>query len=227
MTKTEFDYIAEQYEDMLRQNIGIYGRDTTYYAEHKAIIISQNTSINPIRILEFGCGTGRNIRFLQKYFPEASIVGYDVSLESLAIAKRTNPGVQFVSNDKLEEYANTFDIILIANVFHHIPAQKQISTMQIAKSLLRPDGEMFIVEHNPYNFMTVHAVDTCVFDENAVLIALNAMKDLIRAAGLEILNQGYTLFFPTSIRFLQPVERYLAWLPFGAQYFIRAQRKDS
>jgi|GEM_PF-2446148 hypothetical protein len=47
MAKTEFDYIAEQYENMLRQNIGIYGRDTTYYAEHKAIIISQNSNKVP------------------------------------------------------------------------------------------------------------------------------------------------------------------------------------
>ena len=177
------------------------------------------------RILEFGCGTGRNIRFLEKYFPETNIYGYDISLESLAIAKKTNPNAQFITEDSLDKYANMFDIILIANVFHHIPYQYQHSAMQTAKLLLRASGEIFIVEHNPYNLMTLRAVNTCEFDKNAVLLKPNVMKALVRETGLDIINQGYTLFFPTSIRYFQPVEKYMSGLPFGAQYYIQAQKR--
>lgn len=42
----------------------------------------------PIRILEIGCGTGRNLIELAELFPEAQITGIDLSETMLAIARR-------------------------------------------------------------------------------------------------------------------------------------------
>ncbi len=42
----------------------------------------------PKRILEVGCGTGRNLRALAKAFPDAEITGLDVSGEMLDVARK-------------------------------------------------------------------------------------------------------------------------------------------
>jgi S-adenosylmethionine-diacylgycerolhomoserine-N-methlytransferase len=42
--------------------------------------------INPQRILEVGCGTGRNLVSLRRMFPQAHITGVDLSEQMLAIA---------------------------------------------------------------------------------------------------------------------------------------------
>ncbi len=43
----------------------------------------------PKRILEVGCGTGRNLRALAKTFPKARIAGLDVSGEMLRVARKS------------------------------------------------------------------------------------------------------------------------------------------
>jgi len=42
--------------------------------------------IQPSRILEVGCGTGRNLLSLRRHFPQAHITGVDLSAPMLAIA---------------------------------------------------------------------------------------------------------------------------------------------
>ena len=43
---------------------------------------------NPQRILEVGCGTGRNLAGLRRRFPQANITGVDLSEQMLAIAAK-------------------------------------------------------------------------------------------------------------------------------------------
>lgn len=43
---------------------------------------------SPTRILEIGCGTGRNLVRLARFFPQAEIIGVDLSTAMLAVARR-------------------------------------------------------------------------------------------------------------------------------------------
>jgi hypothetical protein len=36
--------------------------------------------------------------------------------------------------------------------------------------------------------------------------------------------QHYCVFFPRLLWRLRPLERYLTWLPLGAQYYVAAQK---
>ena len=77
-----------------------------------------------------------------------------------------------------------------------------------------------IYEHNPINPMTLHAVNTCTFDENAVLLKRCQVRNVLREAGMEVVMQEYRVFFPAFLKLLRPLEKYLAWLPLGAQHFV-------
>ena len=77
-----------------------------------------------------------------------------------------------------------------------------------------------IYEHNPFNPLTRHAVNTCSFDENAVLLKRVQVAKLFVKAGMEVVMQEYHFLFPAFLKLLRPLEKYLTWLPLGAQHFV-------
>ena len=77
-----------------------------------------------------------------------------------------------------------------------------------------------IYEHNPFNPMTLHAVNTCPFDANAVLLKRSQVRNILREAGMEVVKQEYRVYFPAFLKLLRPLEKYLVRLPLGAQHFV-------
>lgn len=66
--------------DMTRWSF-LFGRE--------AIIHSVTSRCRATKVLEIGCGTGKNLLALAKAFPDADITGVDVSGDMLAVARRT------------------------------------------------------------------------------------------------------------------------------------------
>ena len=119
--------------------------------------------------------------------------------------------------------AGTFDLVFTACVFHHIPAEDHIRLLSEIRRTLTPQGRFVLFEHNPWNPATRHAVATCPFDANAVLISAPEMRRRLRAAGFADVRLRWTLFFPAFVSALRPLERWLGWLPLGAQYCLVAR----
>ncbi len=174
-------------------------------------------------ILDFGTGVGNNFPFLAKHFPRTSLFGIDVSEKSLTLAKERFNGFGEFSlfNGKTLPYPEgQFDLALATCVFHHIPADEHIQLIQEVSRSLRSGGAFMIYEHNPFNPLTRHAVNTCSFDENAVLLKRVQVAKLFVKAGMEVVMQEYRVFFPAFLKLLRPLEKYLTWLPLGAQHFV-------
>jgi len=99
MRKKEFDQYANKYDDILRESIPGSLYENQYFAEYKIKLISSSLAINrPKKILDFGCGSGRSLPYLLKYFPDAEIWGFDLSTVSLDIAKQNVPNVNLTSD---------------------------------------------------------------------------------------------------------------------------------
>jgi hypothetical protein len=49
-------------------------------------------------------------------------------------------------------------------------------------------------------------------------------RRLLQAAGFHAGSPHFYFFFPRALSRLRPLERFLARLPIGAQYFVRARR---
>jgi hypothetical protein len=81
-----------------------------------------------------------------------------------------------------------------------------------------------IFEHNPLNPLTVHAVNTCPFDENATLIRAKTLLSSLDAAGWVRPALRYHIFFPRVLARLRPLEKHLHWVPLGAQYSATVRR---
>ena len=225
----EFDRYADRYTDMHRASIEASGEEPSYFSRYKANYMASSVGTEKAKrsmdVLDFGCGVGNSIPYLHGAFPHAHLYGVDPSGESVQLAERAHSDkAMFQTNGdhRLPYDAGTFDLVQIACVFHHIhPAQRQ-HWMREIRRVLRPGGEVFLFEHNLLNPLTVKAVRDCPFDEDAILLPKRESLDLVRAAGFAKASARYIVFFPAPFAVLRPLEPWLGYIPFGAQYVVRA-----
>jgi len=222
----DFDNYSYGYTEILRENLGMFGRDIDYYAEYKIKIILKNTVSYPNRILDYGCGVGRHIPFFLKYFPNAEIWGCDISEHSLKTAETLNPDQNFFSLNRYDFISKKefFDLILVSNVFHHITNEMRVHEMRKIKGFLKSSGELFVFEHNPYNPITRHIVNRCPFDFDAMLLKPSEMKTLLIKNKFNIFKKRYSLFFPSALKKFQCLDEFLGLIPMGGQYYFHAEK---
>jgi SAM-dependent methyltransferase len=231
MDEAEFDKFAQEYRDLHARNIRLSGEDPEYFAEYKikdiaAELIRTGARLDG-RILDFGAGVGYAVPFFRRHMPHAGITCLDVSKRSLAIGEADHAGqAEFTHFDGARiPYADaSFDVTLASCVFHHIPHAEHVGLLREIRRVLKPGGLLFVFEHNPLNPLTRHAVNTCAFDENAVLIRAPAMRARTLEAGFHAARIRYRIFFPALLRALRVLEPSLAWLPLGAQYYVCAAK---
>ncbi len=225
--KVDFNEYAEAYKEILDKDLKFFGEESGYFAEYKVRIVKDTSSENPKNILEYGCGIGLNIGFFTKYFPHSLINGCDISEKSLEVAAERNKEVDFflINESSLKDRKEKYDLIFVSCVFHHIAPELRKDSIRNIKNLLKKNGQVYIFEHNPYNPVTKKIVRECIWDKDAVLLSRQESIDLLQSEGFEVKGKKYTLYFPSAFNFMRPVEKFLGWIPFGGQYYVKAVKK--
>ena len=102
-----------------------------------------NKFVNP-NVLIAGCGTGQHIASVERYL-NANILGIDLSLKSLAYAKRKSleldfKNIEFLHADilQLKNLNKKFDVIECVGTLHHM--KDPIKGLKILLDLLKPNG---------------------------------------------------------------------------------------
>ena len=228
MDRAEFDHFADEYEQQHARNIRISGESPEYFARYKVQDVARMCEgRTPARILDFGAGVGASVPHWREAFPGASLTCIDVSARSLVIASKRHPGAakyRVFDGATLPFAAGSFDVAFAACVFHHIDVARQVPLLSELRRVLTEDGRLFIFEHNPLNPLTRRAVNTCPFDQNAVLISARSFRARAQAAGFGQVRIAYRVFFPGPLRSLRATERWLERVPLGAQYRLCASR---
>lgn len=223
--KNEFDRFSENYRQLLDRSVRISGESGDYFAELKARYISSVVS-PPFSgtVLDFGCGIGLLARMLRKYLPDAPLYGYDASPASI---ERIEPNLaaQAVFTPHKRELLDSYDLIVISNVMHHIPPADRQATILELVARLNPSGKLVLFEHNPANPLTRWVVSHCPFDRDAVLLWPAETRSYLTGASLQIVRKDYLVFFPRALSWLRSLEARLPWCPLGAQYaFVGTKR---
>lgn len=233
MDEAEFDKFAAEYRALHAANIRVSGESPEYFAEYKIVDLkselaaSKRAAASTPAVLDFGAGIGYSVPFFSKHLPAARITCLDVSRKSLDIgAAKHGAAAAFRHFDgaHIPYPDGTFDAALASCVFHHIPHAEHVELLREIRRVLAPGGILTLFEHNPLNPLTRHAVNTCEFDEHAVLMRAPTLRARVRAAGFAMPRVRYRLFVPGWLRPLRPVERFLRWLPLGAQYYVVAEK---
>jgi ubiquinone/menaquinone biosynthesis C-methylase UbiE len=94
----------------------------------------------PASLLDVGCGTGRLLRKVRARWPDAQLMGIDLSKGMIEIARRLAPGVDFRIGgaEALALPDSSFDVALSTISFHHW--NDQAAGLHNITRMLRPGG---------------------------------------------------------------------------------------
>jgi SAM-dependent methyltransferase len=219
-----FDRFAGDYKQVLDRSVAVSGEDSSYFAEYKARYLHRlfsNTFSG--KVLDFGCGIGLLAGLLKKYLPAIHLDGFDVSQDSIRRVDGIVAAQGTFTSDS-SQLARDYDLIVMANVMHHVPPVQRRDVVQELADRLARGGALAIFEHNPANPVTRWVVEHCPFDDDAILLPPAETHAYVNHAGLSLSRRDYIVFFPHSLSVLRSLESWLSWLPLGAQYVMVAEK---
>ena len=175
-------------------------------------------------MLDVGCGVGLTDSYLRSRF--GSLSGVDVAAGAVEEAARRNPWADYRAYDgvTLPYSDGSFDVSFTICVMHHVDGPGRDRFAAEMARVTRPGGVVAVLDHNPLNPLTRLAVRRCEFDAHCELLRRGRARGILGAAGLEMVDSRYILFFPWRADVLRRVEAGLRWLPLGAQYAVAARR---
>lgn len=142
---------ANCYEDGARADA--YARlefARTYYLAYRDLPALFRRHVRGTAALDFGCGTGRSTRFLQRHGFGAT--GVDISPQMIAKARELDPAGDYrlVPGDDFSELpAHSYDLVLSAFTFDNIPADAKLRLLVALRGLLQPAGKLISVVSAP------------------------------------------------------------------------------
>ena len=227
----DFDGFAADYRKIHTENIKLSGADSAYFAEMKVRLLQPFEKNQPLALLDIGCGDGLTELYLQRYFPDWTLQGIDISTRSIEAAQSRNlPKVSFdcFNGTSIAGEDRSVDIVFIAGVLHHVAFSLHDTLLTEIFRLLKPGGRLYLFEHNPLNPFTKYLVKTCVFDKNAKLLPVGYCRKLLQRNGMTEVHKRFIIFFPRKGLLSKAIflEKYLSWLPLGGQYFFRSVKNS-
>jgi SAM-dependent methyltransferase len=227
----DFDAYADSYGDAVARSIGFSGLEHDFFTRRKAdclVELSRRLLGEPgeLSVVDVGCGVGSTDALLAGRFGE--LHGVDTAPETVERAAANNPSVRYQTYDgRVLPFTDaSLDLTFAINVVHHVPPAERAAFALELRRVVRPDGLVVIIEQNPLNPLTRLAVSRCEFDKGVVLLTNRSLTRLLTDAGLEAVERRYIIFFASDRPRLKAVERSLGRVPFGAQHYLAARRKE-
>lgn len=220
----EFDAYASEYRELVDRSVRLTGESYRYFAAYKAAYIARQIAPRPgSKILDYGCGVGLLSLEMKKQLGGVRVDGFDVSPESVQqVDADLRSSGTFSSN--LSQLKADYDVVVVANVLHHVEPGRRVDAVHEAASRLKPGAKLVVFEHNPFNPLTRRAVAQCPFDAGVLLLPRKETLAHLAANKLRIVAEDYIVFFPRWLAWFRPLERSLAWCALGAQYAVVGER---
>jgi SAM-dependent methyltransferase len=101
-------------------------------------------------ILDFGCGCGRMLLWMENAVGAAALHGTDVDAEAIEWCRKHLPYARFTVNDPdppLPYPDGAFDLVFNHSVFTHIDEQRQDRWLSELRRIVRPDGFVVLSVH--------------------------------------------------------------------------------
>jgi 2-polyprenyl-3-methyl-5-hydroxy-6-metoxy-1,4-benzoquinol methylase len=143
---------------LIRRLLGPYERPVTELYRRTFIDLDEFVRIiaawvlDPRRILEIGCGEGAVAERLATSFPAAVITAIDITPAVGRLFRGDRLRVSFRREEARElaqRQQNSFDLILMCDVLHHVPSSARRDLLSAARRLLAPQGAFIFKDWSP------------------------------------------------------------------------------
>lgn len=114
-------------------------------------------------IYDFGCGAGRQLRWLPEFAPEAELYGSDIDQESIRWCDEKLKFAQWRVNGltpPLPYDEGHFDLVYSISVFTHLNEQMQFRWLEELKRVTKPGGVLLLTIHGQKRFEEMAARDS-------------------------------------------------------------------
>ncbi|HEY9845770.1 MAG TPA: class I SAM-dependent methyltransferase [Candidatus Caenarcaniphilales bacterium] len=124
----------------------------------------------PRRILDLGCGTGSTTLMLKQAFPQAEVVGLDLSPYMLFMAERkagqAGVPIQFLQANAEQTHfpEASFDLVSASLLFHETPVAVSQAILKEAYRLLTEGGQVLILDGHQKMLRQLHWLNN-IFEE--------------------------------------------------------------
>ena len=146
MPRVDYDQIAHLYDEPMRDH-AVDARLLQFMASRPDLEQSG------LRVLDVGCGTGKQLAADRRQLPEAQLVGVDRFRGMLRIAGRHGPGIGWIHGDgtRLPLASGCFDYATNQFSYHHI-ADKAAFIHEVFR-VLRPGGRFVMTNIDPWSML--------------------------------------------------------------------------
>lgn len=183
---------------------------TTYVEAGRLSRASISASLNLIgrrlgefpRILDFGCGCGRTLRWMRDLTREATVWGVDIDAEAIDWCRgHIGPARFEVTNPvpPLPFPDNSFDLIYALSVFTHLDYPGQIAWLTELRRVLAPGGIVLLtfLGYTPEKYAArPHGAPLRLFNERIMASASLDIWSFLEPAEVEQLDRDGFVFLP-------------------------------
>jgi ubiquinone/menaquinone biosynthesis C-methylase UbiE len=116
-------------------------------------VLEEHLSQAPQNIVDIGCSVGMSTVAMQSVYPQAQIIGVDLSPYFLAVANYRHGGENIKWVHAAAEQTNlpaaSYDLVSLFLICHELPQTATLEIFQEARRLLKPGGHIAIMDMNP------------------------------------------------------------------------------
>ena len=194
-------YYDDGYEGCLRDYVNGNARIRLATDFFLSRLTAQRTEQTLQRVLDVGCGIGNAAYTICKRCDWLEIVGVDISEKRIATAKRLfpHPRLRFhVGSMEVPPEDGPFDVILMMDVYEHIPQGQRTTFHSLLNRLLTANGVVLLTTPSPLH--QTHLAESRpealqIVDE---IITVDEIAALAQAVGATVTNFAYTTVWRTN-----------------------------
>ena len=168
-------------------------QESTYRPVHDALL-NRIHHLSPETVVDLGCGTGQLTRRLLTTFPDAAVIGVDLSPGMLERATESGEcdDAAFARADaqRLPLAAGTVDIVVCSESFHWYPDQP--AALEGLHALLHPGGRLLIASIATLTGTGDDIVrrTTSATGRPIRAVPRRRLRKMLEAAGFDVNHQG-------------------------------------
>jgi ubiquinone/menaquinone biosynthesis C-methylase UbiE len=179
----------------------------------------------PQRILDLGCGTGSTTLMLKQAFPQAEVIGLDLSPYMLVRAshkaKQAGLDIQWIQGnaEQTEFKDSSFDLVTASLLFHETPTKVSQTILHECFRLLPSGGEVAILDGNQKTLRNLEWLNN-IFEEPYIReYATASLDNWMNKAGFAAVQTQDYWFIHQVTRAVKPLAQTkeyavdAAWIP--------------